>query len=77
MKVEIESTDQLVTLVINGVDVPARLWTGTTANGVEVHAYLTRISPQTHDPDQLRQFEVELQEVARFHRPPIDMRYVL
>lgn len=44
MKVTLESTTKTVTLVIDGHDVPARIWEGTTANGIPCHAYITRIA---------------------------------
>jgi hypothetical protein len=44
MKVTLESTDKIVTLIIDGHDVPARVWEGTTAGGVACHAYVTRIA---------------------------------
>jgi len=39
MKITLESTSRVVT--INGI--PARLWQGTTANGIPCHAFITRI----------------------------------
>lgn len=45
MKISIESTDQIVTL--NGV--PARVWEGTSAGGVRVHAFITRIAVDRAD----------------------------
>ncbi len=38
MIVTLESTDKIVTLVINGAEVPARIWEGRTASGIECHA---------------------------------------
>lgn len=64
MHVNLESTDKVVTLVINGVDVPARIWEGRTGTGVRVHAYITRVA--VADTEDTSQFEREL--VA--HRPP-------
>lgn len=60
MKLSLESTDQFVTL--NGV--PARVWEGTTASGVRVHAFITRIA--VHRDDDGAELERELTE----HRPP-------
>lgn len=45
MKITIESTEQIVTL--NGV--PARVWEGTSAGGVRVHAFITRIAVDRED----------------------------
>lgn len=64
MKVELESTDQIAELVVDGKTVPARIWQGKTATGVPCHAYITRIAcPSDADNSQ---FERELQE----HAPP-------
>jgi len=56
MQIEIESTEKIVEL--NGV--PARVWEGKTKTGIQVHCFVTRISPQTHD--NIEQFEKELKE---------------
>lgn len=62
MKVTLESTTKIVALVLgDGREVPARVWEGTTANGVEVHAYVTRIAV-ANDADA-REFERDLVEV--------------
>lgn len=60
MKVTLESTTKIVT--INGV--PARIWEGRTAGGVECHAYITRIAVARND--DATEFERDLQE----HTPP-------
>ena len=44
MKVTLESTTKLVTLIVDGKAVPARIWQGHTANGIECHAFITRIA---------------------------------
>lgn len=62
MKVTLESTDKIVTLRIHGVDVPARIWQGTTEHGIECHAYVTRVAV-AKDLDA-SQFEAELREQA-------------
>lgn len=56
MKITIESTEKIID--IEGV--PARIWEGQTESGIEVHCFVTRISPQTHD--NIEQFEQELKE---------------
>lgn len=43
--------------------VPARIWEGTTAEGVPVKAWIAVIQPQTDDPALLEQFGAELREV--------------
>lgn len=44
MKVTLESTERIVELTIHGEAVPARVWYGRTENGIECHAYITRIA---------------------------------
>jgi hypothetical protein len=66
MKIELESTTKLVTL--NGV--PARLWQGRTAAGVQVHAFITRIAVDRSDDTS--QFEAELVEQTS-PRPELDV----
>ncbi len=48
MKIEIESTTKIVMLVIDGHDVPARVWQGKTAEGIPVQCFITRIAPEIH-----------------------------
>ena len=68
MKVQLESTLNIVDLVINGVSVPVRIWEGTTEYGVRCHAYITHI--EFHDDDDATQFEAELKECAA---PSVDI----
>ena len=60
MKVTLESTSKLVTLIVDGAEVPARIWEGHTEGGIPCHAFITRIAASA-DQD-LSQFERELQE---------------
>ena len=60
MKVQLESTDKIVTL--NGV--PARIWEGHTSGGIACHAYVTRIA--VADSLDCSEFERDLEQ----HRPP-------
>ena len=62
MKLTLESTDRIVTLNVNGADVPARIWQGQTDSGIPVHAYITRVAVAT-DQD-CTSFERELTETA-------------
>lgn len=39
MKVTLESTTKIVTLVIDGKEVPARIWEGETSAGIKCHAF--------------------------------------
>ena len=67
MRVELESTSQITTLVVGGVEVPARVWQGKTAGGVEVVALIVRVAaPKAAD---LSEFERDLQEKAE---PSVD-----
>lgn len=44
MKVTLESTTKIVTLVLDdGQSVPARVWEGFTEHGIGCHAFITRI----------------------------------
>lgn len=61
MKITIESTEKIVTIIVNGAEVPARIWEGATGSGIPVHAYLTRIAAFSENTD-LSQFERELQQ---------------
>lgn len=74
MKITIESTPKFVTLVVNGADVPARVWQGASESGIPVHVFITRIVPEVpkSDPriDELTsEFERDLKRC-----PDIDMR---
>lgn len=64
MRVTLESTDKIVTLELNGREMPARVWEGTTANGIACHAYITRIA--VHQDHDASEFERDL---AKQHRP--------
>ena len=48
MKITIEPTDQLVTIVcpIPGGEIPAPLWVGQTDKGIPVQALITRIAAE-------------------------------
>lgn len=63
MTVTLHSTDKIVK--INGI--PARVWEGTTAKGINCHAFITRIA--VHENDDASEFEKELQEQ---HAPTSD-----
>jgi hypothetical protein len=69
MKIAIESTDKIVTLVIGGHDVPARCWQGQTADGIPVQCFITRIAPEIPKSDPridalTAEFERDLQRQA-------------
>lgn len=77
MKITIESTDKIVTLVLKGDnEVPARVWQGATESGVPVQCFITRIAPEIPESDPnigrlTRQFDVELSRQAT-PRPTIE-----
>jgi hypothetical protein len=59
VKITIESTTKIVTVVQNGCEVQSRIWEGVTESGIPVHCYIARIAaPIAAD---LRQFDAELQ----------------
>lgn len=60
MRVILESTDRIVTLVgpESGKEVEARVWEGTTEDGVAVTAFVARVAVKVDD-DRSR-FEAEL-----------------
>lgn len=69
MKITIENTSKIVTLVVDGRDVPARVWQGETESGIPVQCFVTRIAPEIpkSDPriDALTvEFERELKRQA-------------
>lgn len=84
MRITVENTATVVTLVVDGRDVPGRVWVGHTEDGIPVECFVTRISPKVleSDPDieaKTAQFERELTRTA----PPqleygvIPLRYIL
>jgi hypothetical protein len=77
MKITIESTSKIVTLVVNGNDCPARIWQGYTEHSnIPVQCFITMIAPEIPESD-LRideltaQFEYELRRVAK-PRPTVE-----
>ena len=65
MKITLENTDKVVTFMVAGAEVPARIWQGETETGIPVQAYITRIAPEISPSDsRIQQFAAELQETA-------------
>ena len=61
MTVTLESTRKIVEVRLpTGAFVPARIWEGQTADGVAVHAYITRLAVGINDCTP--QFETEFYE---------------
>jgi hypothetical protein len=75
MKLTIEPTAE--PMQIDGV--PCRLWTGTDENGTPVDVYVRAVSPQTHDPERLKQFEERLKELPPLRQAgmTIDYRFIV
>jgi hypothetical protein len=63
MKVTLESTDKIIELATPHGTVPARIWEGKTASGIEVHAYITRIA--AGEGQDLAEFDRELRETRK------------
>jgi len=76
MIVTLESTTKIVTLVTAAGEVDARIWEGTTASGIAVHAFITRIAIDKDDHVAARQFAFELRE-CRHPSPVVDAAYPL
>ena len=81
MKIILENTDQFTTVAASSDEkgVPARVWIGQTDSGTPVRCYITRISPQTHDPHALELFQRELTEtpIPRAAIGAIPLRLIL
>lgn len=60
MVVTLESTSKITTLVVNGEEVPARVWVGVTGKGIPCHAFITRIAVNAND--DASEFERDLRE---------------
>jgi hypothetical protein len=76
MKITIENTQKIVTLVVNGWDVSARVWQGETDTGVPVQVFVTRIAPEIPRTDPnvealTEAFDRELKQCAD-PRPTVD-----
>lgn len=63
MEVTLQSTTKIVRLVVEGREVPARIWEGTTSSGIPCHAYITRIA--VGEDQDAAEFERELVEQRR------------
>ena len=75
MKITLENTPRLVEIdtrhltaaqgLTEGV-VPARIWEGETESGIPVICFVTRVLVHKDaTPEQMRQFEIELQETRQ------------
>ena len=68
MEIQLHSTTKVIEFMVDGRPVPARVWEGTTANGIPVHLYITRLAVNS-EQDQTK-FEAELQS----HRAPVHVK---
>ena len=59
MKITLENTTTIVTIVKDGAQIPARVWCGVTDTGIKVQALITRIAADA--AENLKQFDAELQ----------------
>src|SRR5438552_2385969 len=59
VKLNIESTTKIVTLLVDGKEISARVWEGHTAAGIPVHCFITRVAVKNGLDHS--QFERELQ----------------
>ncbi len=77
MKLIIESTTKIVTLVVDGHEIPARVWEGVTDSGIAVHCFITRVA--VHKDEDCTQFERELveQRAPSFTVESIPLRFIL
>jgi hypothetical protein len=72
MKITIESTSKLIKFLVQGYEVPARIWQGETDTGIPVQVYITRIAPEIPPNDSRNeQFIWELKETAA-PRPTVE-----
>jgi hypothetical protein len=60
VRVTLESTTKIVRLIVDGREVPARIWEGHTEAGIACHAYITRIAVDPND--DAAEFQRELLE---------------
>lgn len=65
MQITMTSTPEQHEFVINGVAVPARVWTGQTAGGVPVEVYVLSVVPP---PDSEERFKAEVPAYMRRSR---------
>ena len=77
VKLTLEPTAEITPIRMDGGMVHARLWTGTTADGVPVKAYIACVSPQTHDAEVNAQFGRDLRALdSNLSLHAIDIRFV-
>jgi hypothetical protein len=80
MKLTIESTTKIVTLVTPEGEIPARIWEGRTESNIPIHCYIARVAvDEGLDPAVYLEFERELKEqrVPSVGIAAIPMRLIL
>lgn len=71
MKITLQSTDKIVTLETNSVNVPARIWQGEPESGIPVHAYITLIAPEIHETNpRIDELTAEFDRELKRHANP-------
>ncbi len=60
MTITLTSTDRIIDLETASGKIPARIWEGTTASGIDIHAFITRVAVQKELDSS--QFDRELRE---------------
>ena len=66
MKIQLENTTKIVTRIVDGHEVPARVWEGATEGGIPCYAFITRIACKNGLDTDASEFERDLKE----QRPP-------
>jgi hypothetical protein len=78
MKIIIESTDKIVELATRaGASMPARLWEGTTEDGVPVYCFITRIATDKGPGEAQFQKELQKSKNPKMELPALSMRYFI
>ena len=62
MKIQLENTTKIVTLIVDGREVPARIWEGTTEGGITCYAFITLIACKNGLDTDASEFERDLKE---------------
>jgi hypothetical protein len=74
VKITIESTTKVTRLVLDGGEVPARVWEGHTESGVPVHCFIARLAP-TIPVDDPRQAEFQ-RELIECRQPSAELQAI-
>jgi hypothetical protein len=78
MKITIESTPKIITLVIDGNEVPARVWQGATELGIPVQCFIASIAPEIpqSDPNFERLTATFERELVRQSKPRLTVEAI-